>query len=262
MQTNQSLSRPLPDPRAPVSALPPGLQATILHLACALVAWQLTGFAQGITAWPFLEALLAVCGGLLLGMAPWWTVINAVFVPGLYVAHAVDIAPAWALGAFSVLLLLYWGVGATQVPLFLSTRAAIQTLRGLLPKTPRPALLDIGCGTGGVISSLAAGCGDGRFDGIECAPLPWLLAWLRMLGDRTRCAVRCGDFWRCEFTPYDVVYAYLSPVPMARVWEKACREMRPGTLLVSNTFAVPGVVADEVIPLDDAWGGALFIYRM
>jgi hypothetical protein len=32
------------------------------------------------------------------------------------------------------------------------------------------------------------------------------------------------------------VYAFLSPVPMAEVWRKASTELRPGALLVSNSF--------------------------
>lgn len=216
----------------------------------------------GLPAWPWLEAVFAVLGGAVLGLALWWVVINAVFVPGLAGALTMDVAPAWALGAFIVMALVYWSVARTQVPLFLSSDAAISALLQLLPATPQPRFLDLGCGTGRVIARLAGHRRDGQFDGIECAPLPWLVAWLRSFGTGARCSVRQGDFWQRNLMQYDVVYAYLSPVPMARLWQKARHEMRPGTLLISNTFAVPGVTADEIINPGSAWGGCLHIHRM
>jgi hypothetical protein len=47
------------------------------------------------------------------------------------------------------------------------------------------------------------------------------------------------------------VYAFLSPVPMAEVWRKASTELRPGALLVSNSFPVEGVEPEQVIEVDD-----------
>ena len=74
--------------------------------------------------------------------------------------------------------------------------------------------------------------------------------------------MNCGDFWRTDLARYDVVYAYLSPAAMPRLWAKARREMRPGSLLVSNGFEVPGVPAGRVIPLGDAMRSTLHVWQM
>lgn len=253
------LPRALPEP-AP-AALPPVMWAALLHAASIPVAWMLAG-GNGGYWWLPVESLLAVAGTLLLGLAPWWLAINALFVPALTGALLAEASPQWAFAAFALMALSYWGVGRTQVPLFLSSAAAVRGLLRLLPESPRPRLMDLGCGNARVIAGLSAVRGDGVFHGIEYAPLPWLAGWLRSLGRRTRCVVRWGDFWTVSLDGYDVVYAYLSPVPMARLWRKATAEMGPGTLLVSNTFAVPGVVPESVIDLQDGWGGRLYVYRM
>jgi hypothetical protein len=39
---------------------------------------------------------------------------------------------------------------------------------------------------------------------------------------------------------YDVVFAFLSPAAMPALWRKASAEMRPGTLLLSYEFSIPG----------------------
>jgi hypothetical protein len=72
--------------------------------------------------------------------------------------------------------------------------------------------------------------------------------------------IKWGDFWNADLARHDVVYAYLSPAVMPRLWRKAQREMRPGTLLVSNSFTVPGVAPLKTIPY--AAHRALYVWRM
>ena len=59
----------------------------------------------------------------------------------------------------------------------------------------------------------------------------------------------------------DVVYAFLSPAPMPRLWEKVQREMRPGTLFISNRFIVPGVKPHQRIATGEP-GVNLYVWRL
>jgi hypothetical protein len=59
-----------------------------------------------------------------------------------------------------------------------------------------------------------------------------------------------------------VVFAYLSPVPMAELWEKARREMKPGSSFISNTFAVPEFPPQQTVQVDDLHHSSLYIWRM
>ena len=49
---------------------------------------------------------------------------------------------------------------------------------------------------------------------------------------------------------------------MTRLWDKARREMRPGALFVSNTFAVPGVAPAYTLPVGDRMRSVLYVWRM
>jgi hypothetical protein len=60
----------------------------------------------------------------------------------------------------------------------------------------------------------------------------------------------------------DIVYAFLSPRVMPRLWQKAQAEMRPGTLLVSSSFPVPDAIPEQVIDVPDRRGTRLFCYRL
>ena len=70
------------------------------------------------------------------------------------------------------------------------------------------------------------------------------------------------DFWAENLGTYDVVYAFLSPAAMPELWRKARAEMKPGTLLISNSFLVPGVEPDRIVPLAGRGSNALYLYRL
>lgn len=74
--------------------------------------------------------------------------------------------------------------------------------------------------------------------------------------------MRYGDFWEINLADYQVVYAFLSPVPMERLYTKVQAEMKPGTLFISNSFEVPGVEADEVLELSDGRKTKIHIWRI
>lgn len=237
--------------------LPPALAALAAHVpALALGALLLTG---GL---PVSVACLAVGVGAgavawLWRLPIWWCLINLMFVPGLWLALGAGIDTAWYLAGFALLALTSLGAVRTRVPLYLSSPRAAQALADRLP--PQAVFMDLGCGLGGPLARLARLRPDVRLHGVEAAPLNWLIARLRL---GRRAAVRLGSLWDTDLSPFDVVYAYLSPAPMARLWEKARAEMRPGSLLISNSFPVPGVPPAESVDLHDLSRARLMIWRL
>lgn len=242
--------------------LPPALLATALHL----VAWGMVlpfclGRACDLrTPWPFLfEAVLAWGLTRWLTLPPWWQLINLVFFPLFWLVSRSDIEPVWYLLGFLGLALTSLGSVFSRVPLFLSSQRVVEVLAQRLPARPGLRFIDLGCGWGGPLTGLARLRPDLQLYGIEAAPLNWLLSWLRLHG---RAHVRLGNLWDEDLSRYDVVYVYLSPAPMAKLWEKACRQMRSGTLLISNSFAIPGVTPDAIIELDDLTQSRLLLWRI
>lgn len=100
-------------------------------------------------------------------------------------------------------------------------------LWALLPRHAGFRFLDLGCGTGSLLTDFARARPDGSYHGIETAPFSFLLSCWRARS-ASAVSVAWDDFWRADFAQYDVVYAYLSPQPMARLWQKAQREMQSG----------------------------------
>lgn len=193
---------------------------------------------------------------------PWWILIQFFFTPAVVLVSAVPLRSEIWIGLFLALAAVYWTTFRTQVPLYLSSRKVRSALISLLPSHSF-TFMDVGSGVGGVLTDLAAVRPDGEYHGIESAPVPWLISWLRVtLGRRRNCHAHFGSLWNCDLGPYDVVFAYLSPVPMEALWEKVQREMRPGSTFISNTFVVAAVAPDRVLTVDDMHRSTLQVWTM
>lgn len=249
------------------SRFPPFLTALAAHVAGLAAALALAAGVMFVAGRPLLLFLNAVFeGGVAAylsfrwGMRPWWIPIQFLFFPLLLVLLSLQIAPSFFLGLFLLMVSVYWSVFRSQVPLYLSSNQAWQAVAGILPKHAGVRMIDLGSGIGGMLKFLSGACENVELVGIEAAPLPFFLGWLRTTGNR--CRMRFGSLWDVDLAGFDVAYAYLSPVPMSRLWEKVKEEMHPGSLFISNTFAVPDVMPAATVQLDDFHKSTLYIYRI
>ena len=208
-----------------------------------------------------LQAVLATVLGRRFGLARGWLFFQAGFLPGALALHALAL-PAWLyLLAFLLVLLLNWNSFRHGVPLYLTSVPATRRLAEWLSSQPANfTFIDLGCGLAGSLCHLASAFPRAQFTGVETAPLTFVFAWVRSLPLRN-CRIRYRSLWKTPLASYDVVYCFLSPLPMPALWEKAQAELKPGARLVSNTFGVPGVEPDQTIALGDWRSTRLLIWE-
>lgn len=243
--------------------------AALKALAAQLLAWGLVATGSIVLGRPLalslplavVQGALAAGIGILLKSERWWIVIHLIFSPALVAALRLELPPAVPLAVLSGLTFVFWTTFRGEVPLFLSSRAAADALLGLLPPRAGLKVIDLGAGTGGLLRRLARARPDAHFTGIEHAPLPYLAARLNARG-LANLVIRRRDLWREPLNGEDVVYAFLSPRVMPRLWKKACVEMRPGSLLISSSFPVPDVMPEKVVEVADRRGTTLYCYRL
>jgi hypothetical protein len=244
----------------------PAVQALLLQCAAfplTLVCVYLlarAGFAPGFLSAALLQGAFASLLSWWRGLASWWLAIELLFPVALLQAQALAIAPWAFLLAFLFLLALYWSTFRTQVPYYPSGRRVWDAVARLLP-TERPVrAIDIGSGLGGLVLDLARRRPDGQFDGIELAPLPWLISALRATLSASGARFLRGDYDDLDFAAYDAVFAYLSPAAMSALYRKAAREMRPGSMLISYEFLITERAPDlDIVPTGR--GPSLYVWH-
>lgn len=215
-------------------------------LMLARMQWLPPGAFPSMTVIVLLQGALAALLSRALRQAAWWPVMHFLFLPAALAALSLRLPPWVFLGVFLLMLALYWSTFRTQVPFYASGAAAWRAVEAELPQRPL-RIIDIGSGLGGLVVNLAGRRPDCRLEGIELAPLPWLVSRVRQAAG-ARCRFLRGDYQRLDFADYDVVFAYLSPAAMPALWAKARAEMRSGTLLLSHEFAVPGAAPQIARP--------------
>jgi len=207
-----------------------------------------------------MQMSLAVLMTWLLGLPRWWLWVQAVLPVGVYWGATQNwVDPLWFAVFALVLMLVFSSVLKDRVPLYLTNGITHDALVELVNSYQVHSVLDLGSGLGGVVRALArAGV---HAQGVEYSPFLAMLSngWCRWQGLGS---VSQGDMWQTDLSRVDMVYVFLSPVPMSRLWQKACKEMKAGSLLVSNSFAIAEVEPEAVWELSDQRATHLFIYRI
>jgi Putative methyltransferase len=208
---------------------------------------------MGSIVFVFLQGIIAAFIAYRQRLASWWIGIQF-FFPGMLMAmHGLHLPSYLYLAAFVFLLGLYWTTFRTQVPFYPSGKDLWRAVAEIMPDSDSPRairFIDIGSGLGGLVLNLAKQKPEGIFLGVEIAPLPWFISFCRAYLQRSKGSFILGDYTSLNFEGYDVIFAYLSPVAMPALWRKARTEMRPGTLLLSYEFPIPGIEAHAMISFD------------
>lgn len=219
---------------------------------------------ESSTLFPLLFSLCAASGSAyivahVLKLSTPWRLLNFFFPFAAVIVLSVTI-PTWVFLLVALLVFtLYLPALFSQVPFFPTSEATIKKLLQHLPSDRPFSFVDLGCGFGEPLFSLAKARPLGRFTGVDLSPLSITFAWIRSLFS-PNVTIRLSNIWTHNIASYDVVYAFLAPPPMTRLEEKASREMKKGSLLISNSFEIPGKKALEVA-VDDARQHTLYLYQ-
>lgn len=239
--------------------------AILAQVSGGLIAAGLIAFAfpQAFANPLAVAAVQGFCAAMVshrLEAPPWWLPIHLIFMPLAIALNSLNFPAYLYLIVFILLLLVFWRTDRTQVPLYLTNAKTAETVAALVPKTSF-RLVDLGCGNGRLLNRLAKSHPDSQFLGLEHAPLTWL--WAKLVNLRQKnCRIGFGSYWRQNLDTFDIVYAFLSPAPMSRLWMKATSEMSPGALLISNSFPILEIAAEQVIPVNDRKSTRLYCYRL
>ena len=160
---------------------------------------------------------------------------------------------------------VYYGIrlGITPMP---SSRKAVATFISLIPDAADGKIVDLGSGWGTLAYPIAKNFPNAEVVGCELSPIPWLYSRFKgMFVRRPNLTLHRRSVFDADLTDVDVVVVYLHPAAMRKLGPKFERELRPGTLVLSNTFAVPTWEATQTIHLGKSWlstSNDIYVYRV
>jgi len=246
-------------PKIMIALLAQGIALLILAASVWLLKF-IVAPPYPVWALVIVQGVLAAFLSCRMGLPCWWRLIQFGLPVGLYVGLHFELNPLWALGIFLLLWLIFFNAIKERVPLYLTNTTTRTALKTLIKRRKDIRFLDLGCGLGGTVVFMSQQVNVLRSDGVETAPIPYLFSKLFTL-------LRGGhvypmDMWKTKLEYYDVVYAFLSPEPMPKLWEKVMSELPKEAIFVSNSFAVPEVEPSEVWELSDKRKTKLYLYYM
>jgi precorrin-6B methylase 2 len=133
-------------------------------------------------------------------------------------------------------------------------------------------LVELGAGLGSMALAFADAFPQLRVRAVEASPLAyalgrlhlgsrWALRRLRVSGTAQRISWRFENLLHTDLRGVDAVFCYLSPGHMTELVQKLRRELVPGASVISHTFALPGVVPQQVLQADDLYRTKVYVYR-
>ncbi len=160
-----------------------------------------------------------------------------------------------------LLALLSWLVissiqaGITPMP---SSPKALQAIGTLIPEHFEGKVVDLGSGWGDLALFLAKKFPESTVTGYEMSYVPYLVSKMRA---KSNLNFFYSDFFNKNLKPFNVVVCYLYPAGMERLKLKLEKELLNGTLVISNTFAVPGWTPIQIVELTDLYRTKIYLYR-
>jgi hypothetical protein len=207
-----------------------------------------------------LQSVSAVALCMIAGMAVWWRWIHGVFPLAMYVMAIFSLPNEFYLIGFLVTLSVFWTTFRSQVPFFPSRPIVHEKVAGLLSQFQAARMIDIGSGLGDMSMTIAKQQKQCQVEGIEIAPMPWLISVIRAKWNRSSASFQLGNYEALDFGQYDLVFAYLSPAAMPDLWQKAQQDMHAGSLLVSYEFEIPNV--SPAFTIEDAAHPTIYVWKM
>lgn len=161
----------------------------------------------------------------------------------------------------AAIALILGGTLWTGVPPMPTSPAVRSRMFAMIEDLDPSVIYELGAGWGGLAQALARQFPGARVIAIEVSPLPWAVCRLRasLFGPKNL-DVWFGDVRRAELEKADLAVCFLCPPAMAKLAPVLADRLRPGTHVLSNTFALPGWTPVHETRVDDLHRSAVYLY--
>lgn len=158
----------------------------------------------------------------------------------------------WFLGSIVV-----WTVinGISPMP---SSAKALKKMEEMLPNIDGP-IYELGSGWGNVVKVLSCRYPRQQIIGYETSFFPYWIS--RVYCNANNVVFRRKNFFDADLSQASLIVCYLYPEAMRQLKDKFNKELKPGTQIISNTFAIPGWIPKQVYEVNDLYKTKIYWYE-
>ena len=161
-----------------------------------------------------------------------------------------------------ILLIVIPALALGVAPAMTSTKVRAVMLEAV-PDDIEDTIFELGSGWGTLAFALARRFPRCPVRAFEISPVPWLYSLARqLLAPEPNLSIHLSDLHRAPLVEATLVVCYLHPRAMADLKPRFEAELQPGSLVLSNTFAVPGWRPTAVLTAGDLYSTRVYLYRV
>jgi len=153
-----------------------------------------------------------------------------------------------------------WSAVALGIGPVPTSRAVRAVMLELVPADATGTVYELGSGWGGLARALARRCAGAQVVAVEASLVPWAFsALVQRVSPLSNLRIVRGDFFEQPLGDADVLVCYLFTGGMQALAERV--KLKPGAVLVTSTFALPGRAADDTVRARDLYASPVYRYR-
>ena len=138
---------------------------------------------------------------------------------------------------------LFVGPKERGVPFVPTSRKRVKVMLDLAGPLKGKRVADLGSGDGRLVIAFARAGAEGHGDEINPALVQWTRIRIFLAGLQGRAYVHWRNYWRENLSEFGIVTLFGLPPMMQEMEKKLKRELRPGAIVLSNTFEFPTWIA-------------------
>lgn len=162
---------------------------------------------------------------------------------------------------FCLLSIVIWSIRNGIGPMPTSIKVK-NRLFEVVPEKIEGKIYDLGSGWGTLVFPIASKFPDHEIIGLENSTIPFLFSSLRLLLSKEK-NIRFirKNFYEFPLNDAGLVLCYLFPKAMEKLKPKLENELKKGTWIICNTFAIPGWKPKFVITVQDLYHTKIYVYQ-
>lgn len=139
-----------------------------------------------------------------------------------------------------------------------SSAKALKKMEEILPEIDGP-IFELGSGWGTLAKVLSKRYPRHQVIGYETSFFPFWIS--RLYCNKTNVVFYRKNFFDADLSQASLIVCYLYPEAMRHLKEKFRQELKPGTQIISNTFAIPGWTPKQVHEVNDLYQTKIYRYE-